>query len=301
MRYGPGALGLTCLIIVCFLDEEELLPTFLASMEQQTRRPDRLLLVDDGSRDRSYELCSAWAAERPWVEAVQRPKRPPAKDRLAGAPEFTAFKSALDEHARDEEVVVKMDADLELSPVHVATVLAALEEDPRLGIAGTYLSVRRPDGSTEREPHPAQHVRGPTRFYRRACWDEIAPMPAIIGWDGADGVRARARGWTTRSLDVQPPSLHLRPTGQHDGRLRAFARWGEAAYATGLHPLGVLAGAVIRLRQRPMVLGGASYVAGWALARRRGIPRFPEDIRRASRTENLRRLRGGRSRLRQDD
>lgn len=74
---------LSCLTLVCLLNEEDYLPRFLASMARQTRFPERLVLVDDGSTDRSVELCEAWAADKPWVRTVQRPRRPPSKDRLA--------------------------------------------------------------------------------------------------------------------------------------------------------------------------------------------------------------------------
>ena len=47
--------------IVSFLDEERVLPAFLGSVAAQTRPPDRLLLVDDGSRDGSAALAETFA------------------------------------------------------------------------------------------------------------------------------------------------------------------------------------------------------------------------------------------------
>ena len=290
--------AITCLCVVTFLDEERYLPQFLASIGQQQRRPDRLLLVDDGSTDQSLSIARDFALRRSWVDVRERPKRPPSKDRLRGAPELVAFAWAIDEAGGDEEVIVKMDADLELAPEHFSTVLAAFADDEQLGMAGTYLWARKPDGTAYREEHPAHHVRGPTRFYRRRCWQAITPLPAILGWDGADEVRARAGGWKTRSMEMTGQrSYHLRPTGQHDGRLRAFARWGECAYAVGAHPVGVAAAAVLRAGQRPRVLGAGAYLLGWAASPARGVPRFPDDIRRATREEQRRRLRVGRRSL----
>jgi glycosyltransferase involved in cell wall biosynthesis len=290
-----------CVVVVPLLNEEAHLPTFLASLDGQTRRPDLAVLVDDGSTDASPALCEDFAASRDWVTVLRRPPRPPRRDRLAEAPELAAFLWALE---RMEEpwaatgipepwdVVAKMDADLDLAPDHFVAVLAAFEADPGLGMAGAYLSVVEPDGALRTERHPPEHVRGPTRFYRRACFEAIAPIPVILGWDGADEVRARARGWRTRSLELEGrPTVHLRPTGMHDGRLRARARWGLCAYAVGAHPLGVVAAAGHQMRQRPWVLGGLAYVWGWLDARRRGVPRAPADIRAAKRAEQLRRVR----------
>ena len=268
-----------------FLDEERLIGTFLKSVDRQTRRPDLLLLVDDGSRDRSPAIAATFAATRDWARLERRPPREQRGDRLVGAPELAAFLWAAERLGPDWGVVAKMDADLRLSPDHVATVMRAFEADGRLGIAGTYLYAHAGDGRLDRERHPADHVRGPTRFYRRSCLEHISPLPVMLGWDGGDEVRARARGWRTRSLEPAEPSVHLRPTGAHDGRLRAYSRWGLCAYAVGAHPLAVLAGAVVRVRDRPPVIGALAYMWGFVAAWLRGAPRMPDDIRSAKRRE----------------
>ena len=50
-------------IIVPFRDEARLLPSLLDSLAGQTRPPESLLLVDDGSRDGSHALAAAFARE----------------------------------------------------------------------------------------------------------------------------------------------------------------------------------------------------------------------------------------------
>ena len=49
------------LAIVPVLNEAPFLPRFLASVAHQTRPPDRLVLVDDGSTDNSYEIAREFA------------------------------------------------------------------------------------------------------------------------------------------------------------------------------------------------------------------------------------------------
>ena len=279
-----------CVVIVPFLNEAAHIGTFLRSLAAQSRRPDRVVLVDDGSTDDSPATAAAFAAAHDWATLMRRPPRPPGRDRLAGAPELAAFLWAAEQVGEDHDVLVKMDADLELAPDHFARVLRGFEEDPQLGMAGVYLSARDADGRLYTERHPVDHVRGPTRFYRRACFEQIAPIPVMLGWDGADEVRARAHGWRTRSFVLDgAPTLHLRPTGMQDGRLRACARWGLCAYAVGAHPLGVLGAAALQARGRPWLLGGVAYLWGWLDARRRRVPRAPLDIRRAKRAEQRRR------------
>jgi glycosyltransferase involved in cell wall biosynthesis len=66
---------LTIALVACFLDEETHLPRFLASLAAQTRPPDRVLLVDDGSADASPRLAEEFAARHPHATALHRPRR----------------------------------------------------------------------------------------------------------------------------------------------------------------------------------------------------------------------------------
>ena len=282
-------------LVICvgFLNEERYLPAFLDTVAAQTRLPDRLLLVDDGSTDRSPKIVRDFAAEHPWATVLARPPRPPERDRLAQANEYKAFLWAQAQIDEPHDVVAKMDADLRLNPRLVECVMAAFEAEPRLGIAGGPLSVEAPEGGLRRERSPADHVRGPNKFYRRACLDEIMPVPAIAGWEAIDEAKAHMRGWETRTVDLPgDDTVHLRPTGAHDGRLRGYRRMGSNTWSYGAHPLAVLLGGVSRMRERPPVLAGFAFVAGWGYAAVKRYPRAEPDVRAVIRREQLRRIRG---------
>jgi glycosyltransferase involved in cell wall biosynthesis len=282
-----GALSIVC--IVPFLDEERHLRRFLRSMAAQERPPDLLVLVDDGSSDASPAIAADWARSRPNVRVRRLPARPRARDRLAHAGELRAFQCALAEIDDAWDVAVKLDADLELSPDLFSTMERAFLSSPDLGIAGAYLSLADPvTGGAIRERCPPQHVRGATKFYRRSCLEEIAPLPAILGWDTIDELAARKRGWRTASLDCPSgQTLHLRGTGSADGLLRAQYRWGVCAYGIGQHPLWVALSTTRRLADRPYLLGAAAFLAGWASAPLRRRPRAPGDVRAYGRREQL--------------
>jgi hypothetical protein len=272
-------------LVACFLDEEDRLPALLDSIAAQTRPPDRLLLVDDGSTDGSAGLAERFAREREYASVLRRPRRPPAPDRLAGAGELRAFMWALETLGEPWDVTGKLDADLCLAPDTLAALEARFEAEPRLGIAGPPL--RSIDGVAHRTR--AEHVEGATKFYRRECLDEIGPLPPILGWDTIDEIRARMRGWRTDGA-VGEPALHLRPMGAHDGMTRAYRRWGACAYGYGEHPLHVALIALRRMRERPRVVGGASYLAGWALAGVRRAPRAEPELRAYAQRDQLRRI-----------
>jgi biofilm PGA synthesis N-glycosyltransferase PgaC len=284
------------LLIVCivsFLNEARYLGTFLDSMTGQLRFPDLLILVDDGSSDASPRIAAEFAARRSDVCVLHRPQRPAERDRLAQAGELRAFHWALEQIEARWDVVVKMDADLRLGSDLFQTIERAFLARPTLGIAGGYLAIV--DERTERlrrEPCPRSHVRGPNKFYRRACYEQISPIPAILGWDTIDEITARMHGWETTSLTCpRGDTLHLRPTGQADGRLRAQYRWGHCAYGIGQHPLWVLLSAGRRLRERPHALGSLAFLSGWIVAAFRRQRRAARHVRAHGRGEQLAELR----------
>ncbi|HEX2413509.1 MAG TPA: glycosyltransferase family 2 protein [Solirubrobacteraceae bacterium] len=278
-------------VVIPFLNEQRLLPELLRSIASQTRPPDRLLLVDDGSSDASPDLAAEFAREHRYARLARRTVRAPEDDRLNGAHELRAFEWALAGLDEPWDVVAKLDADLRLAPRTFADVMARFERDPRLGIAGPRLLSLDPDGRDVSHRTRPEHVEGAARFYRRACLAEIAPIPPILGWDTIDEVRARMRGWSTAGgVAGEEPVLHLRPMGAHDGALRAFRRWGACAYGYGEHPVHVLLEAVRRMQEPPLVLGGSSYLAGWLLAAAHGAPRAEPELRAYVRRDQLRRI-----------
>jgi poly-beta-1,6-N-acetyl-D-glucosamine synthase len=285
---GRGRLA----IVVCFLNEATHLPTLLQSVEAQSEPPDQLLLVDDGSTDGSDRLADAFADRVGYARVVRRPVRQEVDDRLAGAPELQAFQWGVGLLEPGWDIVAKLDGDLDLSPSLFADVRDRFATDPRLGITGADLAVRERGGRMRIERSPADHVRGPNKFYRRACFERISPLPAILGWDTIDDLRARSAGWVAASFTpATGPSVHLRPTGGHDGRLRAQRRWGACAWAYGAHPVWVVASALRRSARSPAGVAGLHYLWGWLAAGLRGEPRAEHAILDRRRREDLEHVR----------
>lgn len=282
-------------LVVPFLDEEATLGGLLETLAAQERRPDELVLVDDGSADGSGDVARAFAAEHAWTRVEQLPRRPPDRDRLAGGGALAAFASAAD--SIDADVIGKLDADLLLPPDFLAELEARFEADPRLGIAGAHLAQRDEAGVLHRLRSPAGHVHGATKLYRRACWQDIAALQAMMGWDTIDEVRARMHGWGTASFAIASGDpVHVRPMGSRDGLLRGYRRAGRAAWAYGSSPLVVALATLARTRDRPYAVAGLSFAWGWAGAAWRSVPRAAAAERAWVRAEQRRRLRRALSR-----
>ena len=272
-----------------FQDEERFLPRFLASLAAQTRHPDHVYLVDDGSRDRSPDIAGEYAAATEAATFVRRPVRPPESDRLAEAGEFKAFTAVVGGLEPTWEIIAKMDADLELSPRTVEVIEAAFLEDSTLGIAGAILDEFDASGTRASVVGGDDHVRGATKFYRRRCWLDISPIPPLLGWDTLDEIVARKHGWRTGSFVIpggQP--IHLRPVGTHGAILRSFRRWGECSYGYGAHPLQVVYyGLKLSVTKRPRIVGGLNYFVGWLRSYVRRAPRADAELRSVVRGEQL--------------
>ncbi len=279
-------------VVVPFLNEEAYLDDLLSSLASQTRPPDRLVLVDDGSTDRSFEIASSFAATHGYVTVHRRPQRAIDSDRLATAAELRAFQWAVDQLEVGWDVVAKVDADLLLPPAVLATLEHEFDADANLGMAGPYISVTNPDGVHVRQRCPPNHVEGPTKFYRRECFEQISPLPQILGWDTLDEIRARMRGWRTASVEIPGGDpVHLRPMGSHDGLLRAHWRWGLCAYGYGEHPLHVVLIGIQKAVDPPRILGGLGYVGGWAYGCARRLPRAEPELRGYVHRDQLNRIR----------
>lgn len=275
-------------VIVPFLNEEAHLPSLLESIESQTRVPDHLVLVDDGSTDRSPAVAEDFAARHPFARALHRPPQPRTRDRLKSASELGAWQWGLESTGLDGDILVKLDADLRLPSRFFGEMEQHFAADPTLGLAGAHLSIAGRDGAAVREINRRGHVRGPNKFYRRECYRQISPLPQILGWDTIDEMAARMHGWRTSSFAISDGDpVHLRHTGTYDGVLRGYRRMGIASYGYGAHPLYVLAGAVRRVVEPPYVLAGLNFLLGWFAAWLTRAPRADPDIRAFVRSAQL--------------
>ncbi|MGI9121239.1 MAG: glycosyltransferase family 2 protein [Acidimicrobiales bacterium] len=278
-------------IVIPFLNEQRYLSSMLESVAAQVRPPDHLVVVDDGSTDGSAHIAAEFARCRDYVTVLVRPPRPSQRDRLITAAEWQAFQWAVDQIGDGFDVVAKLDADLVLDANVFNEVEAHFTADQRLGIVGPHLAEIDAAGRRMRLRGRPEHVHGAAKFYRRACYRQIMPIPAVHGWDMIDEVKARSRGWgTARFGKPGGETLHCRPMGAQDGALRGFRRWGQGDYVSGTHALVVLVTAWHRLRDRPRVVGSINYLFGWAAAALRRVPRIEPDLRAFARQEQLSRI-----------
>jgi glycosyltransferase involved in cell wall biosynthesis len=282
-------------------NEAEHLETTIQSVTQQTVRALRWLIVDDGSTDETSAILERYALKHPWITPVQRSHvdrgssagmqetKGSRGKRARDAKEIEAFYVGYEKLVdSDWEYLVKLDGDLSFEPDYFEKCFAEFEADPKLGIGGGTIC-HLVNGQLEAELTPKFHVRGATKIYRRACWQQIGGVIRGASWDTLDEVKANMLGWSTRTF----PHLkvaHLRVTGAANGAWQNAVKNGVWSYIAGYHPLFMLARCGRQAKEKPHLLGSAGLLYGYIQAYIQGIPRAEEKMVRYMRSQQIRKL-----------
>jgi biofilm PGA synthesis N-glycosyltransferase PgaC len=220
-------------LITPLKDEEQYIEAMIESIVEQQVRPEKWLIIDDGSTDRTPEIVQEYCDKLSFIELLRLPVRSERKPGGEGAIPSGLRRIDLSRF----DYLARFDADLLFEENYFRRILDEFESDPRLGIAGGGLYVER-NGRLELERVPDYHVRGALKMYRRECFEQLGGLSADIGWDTVDEIHAWNRGWRTRSF-VEIRVIHRRPTGEGVNPGRIYRERGRAEYLTWSHPLFV--------------------------------------------------------------
>ena len=261
------------LIVSPVKNEAEFLSRTIRTIVAQTRRPDRWVIVDDGSSDDTRRIAEDASAAHSWISVVHRPL---GLARRMGGGVVEAFYAGLATvDAKEYQFICKLDGDLELPPGYFEGMLALLARDETLGTVSGKCYLMEGDRRTPERTDDEMSL-GAAKLYRRTCFEDIGGFVAEVMWDGIDCHRCRQLGWKAASIrDPRYDICHLRLMGSsfksiYHGRLR----WGRGQWFLGTHPLYVLAIAAYRTFERPWLVGGACILAGYLQAWWQGKPRY---------------------------
>jgi hypothetical protein len=277
------------LIISPVRNEAAHIDRVVAGVAAQTRPPSLWLVVDDGSTDGTLETLRKHEGELALLRVLEAPEHPTdggSPDRLALAAEARAFRWAFGQVSKGAfDFVGKLDGDIELPPDYFERLLEHFSASGTLGIGGGTLIEPSTGGRWRRLRIPEHHVHGALKLYRLACYQAIGGMEERLGWDTIDETYARMHGFTTRSFPAIV-ARHHRPAGGAQGLLRGRARHGECAYILHYSVPWILLRSLKMATQRPVVLSGLAFVAGFARAALGPTSQVPDEgFRRFVRAE----------------
>jgi poly-beta-1,6-N-acetyl-D-glucosamine synthase len=270
-------------------NEEKFIEGTIRSVIAQTSLPERWVIVDDGSTDRTAEIVQSYAERYPWIALARQPKR---LDRNFAAKAYAVRAGLKRIHSLQFEVVGNLDADVSFEPDYLEFLMQKFYDDPELGVAGTPFTEERYD-STKDSFEGENFVSGPCQLFRYRCFQEIGGyVPNRAG--GVDWIAvmtARMKGWKVRSFP-EKRFHHHRPAGTAErGILSAFFASGEKDYYLGGSPVWQLCRVGYRMTKKPVFTGGVALLLGysWAALRRIERPVTPE-LMRFHRREQMKKL-----------
>lgn len=258
-------------VIMPVRDEEAFIGRTLAALAGQEDVPTECVVVNDGSTDGTGAIADRFAIQHPWLHVVHRKDRGHRASGVGVMEAFAAGLAAL--RNTDWDFLVKLDADLSFGPAYFRLCFSRFDADALLGIGGGAICVER-NGAPMVEccGDPAFHVRGATKIYRRACWDQIGGLVRSTGWDTIDEIMANQHGWKTGTF-TDITLLQHRVTGGAGSLWRDYVKNGRANYLTGYHPLFMFVKCARRLFKRPYGKNAAGLWWGFLVAWMRRVPR----------------------------
>lgn len=284
---GAGARGVLggvprYVIIAPCRNEEKYMRRTLDSLAAQSFRPALLVVVDDGSTDRTPEILGEYARKMEFLRVVRRPDR---GGRSVGPGVIETFYAGLDTVNLDEfDYLCKLDLDLDLPERYFEGLLRRMEADPRLGTCSGKPYFPHPKtGELVSEYCGDETSVGMTKLYRVNCFRQIGGFVRQVMWDGIDCHRCRMKGWIACSWnDPEIRFVHLRPMGSsQQGIWTGRKRHGFGQYFMGTSLPYMTASAVFRFFKAPVAVGALAMWWGFFSSMLARKPRYDDPEFRA--------------------
>ncbi len=186
-------------------DEADTLSELLDSIDKQTVQPELIVLIDDGSTDKTGEIVDSFCeASHKRISIHNKPRA-----RATGGHVVDLINQGLieiDKLVPDWDILLKIDGDIELiDTFHFEHIVKKFEENDNLGIASGNVFHYSNEGQKIYESKYRWKTQGQAKFYRKECFDAIGGLKPFKGWDGIDDAFARSKGYITQKfyeLDV---------------------------------------------------------------------------------------------------
>jgi poly-beta-1,6-N-acetyl-D-glucosamine synthase len=135
-------------------------------------------------------------------------------------------------------------------------LVAAFERRPKLGVLSGYIYEETAGEFRSRSSNRVTSVPHAAQLMRRECYKAIRGYSALKygGEDWQAQICARMNGWDVQAVP-QLPIFHHKPTGAGANLLRHRFRLGRLDYSFGSHPAFEFVKCLLRLSERPVVIG----------------------------------------------
>ena len=212
-------------IVIAVHNEEAFIKDCLSSLTTQTLLPEKIIVVNDNSTDKTAEIIEKIAKKFPALKLIQNQS---SNQHMPGEKVVRAFNFGLQQLDTNYDVICKFDGDLIFPKNYLETLASHYVQNPKLGMLSGHCYIQKNNKWIYENIASKVHIRGPLKSYRRACFKDIGGLQASIGWDTVDELIAVYYGWTFKTVAALKVK-HLKPTGSHYSPNARYLQ-GEALY-----------------------------------------------------------------------
>ena len=215
-------------IVIPTYNEEKFISLTLQSIVEQTVLPSKIVVVNDGSTDKTEEIVNSFAEKYSFIAAVNKTSD---AIHLPGSKVIQAFQKGLEILDDNYDIIVKIDADLIFPSNYFETIIQHFQLDERIGMVGGFCYIEKNGEWILENLTDKDHIRGALKAYRKETFKEIGGLKPEMGWDTVDELLCKFYNWkivTDESLHVK----HLKPTGASYSKAARYKQ-GEAFYSLG--------------------------------------------------------------------
>nr|WP_199162028.1 glycosyltransferase family 2 protein [Elizabethkingia sp. ASV34] len=243
------------LIVIPTHNEEENVLQCLESLRKQSFQDFSCVVINDGSTDNTKVLVEHFIENTKLNRAqvsMFTLHNLPKSEHQPGAKVVRTFNKGLEGIELDDyDIVCKFDADIIFPENYLEKVSSVYKENPKSGMVSGLVYIEKNGEWTFENLSSKNHVRGPIKSYRVACFKDMNGLRPVLGWDNIDVMLAQMHGWeviTIKDIWVK----HLRPTAYKYKKQKA-EKLGQYFYNIGLNfPLAFVSSAKSSLKNKSL-------------------------------------------------
>ncbi len=238
------------IILPCRNEEKDITKT-LNCLQNQTTKPNEVVIVDDASTDGTFKIITPITEKNGWT--IHR--RGGNDERYISIVNSLKIASSL--LKKDFDFIMVLDGDTLLEEKYIEKLLKKFELNSNLGIAGG--SLKSPNGSDLNSFLKYDfNIFGSNRIYSKKCWYDINKGKTMkaetVTWDTEHTILAEGMGYLVKRFD-EISSESIRPTSN---KLPSFMR-GVVFYQFGYGFLFTFIHALIKLKFKYLL----GYIDAW--------------------------------------
>ncbi len=281
--------GSTYILITPAHNEDTFIEKTIESVTKQTILPEKWIIVDDGSTDRTSEIVKSYMGKYDFLELLKL-----ERDRIRNfSSKVRAFNKGFEKVKNLEfDFIGNLDADITFEPDYFESILKEFELNPKLGIAGGD-RFDLVNGEFKKVDRSINSVSGAVQLFRKKCYLDIGGYRPL-DYGGIDTVAesmARFEAWKVETFrDII--FYHHRRTGTAAVNiLKAKFNLGIQEYLIGYHPIFEFLRIISRIAKKPYFSGSVAWLWGYVWASVNNYERpVSKDFVRKLRFEQITRL-----------